>query len=685
MSTFGPALSVDLKRASIVTSETPQPPHKYPHLFDQLGVREAPTLYPSEEEFADPHKFLQANIALGERYGILKIVPPHSWKPGFSLDPETYTFTCRKQEISSLGVVNRTAKDYSDRLRAFHAMAGRVLGSAPTIDIKAVPYHDLNHCVQSMGGIKQVDTQNRWPEVAFSLGVNIAYAMTLRQIYFVDIQPFETYCEQVRIQLDFLFAEEENEDEDDDESDDEDEDEDEESESEDEGKLEAFEEIPPYDPEESCMICHKKDTQIGCYRCQSYAHVRCIAPLSPGLQTLPKWMCPKCIAEPSRFYFNKGKSYTLNEFSDRANKFKAAVLKSLGAEGLPSQAVEGILEKEFWSIVEGARSNMVVEYGAEIRCDEEGSGFPTKGTYKDDPWNLNNLPFVKESLFKYLDESISGVTVPWAYVGMLFSAFCWHTEDNFCYSINYQHFGDPKTWYGIPADNASRFEKLSEWLAPEAFKEAPDLLNERSCLVSPGTLTSHGIPVFGANQRPGEFIVTFPNVYHAGFNQGYNFNEAVNYTPPDWVPYGFLALQVYRTRKHVPTFCHESVVMRAIRCEDNKDILKAVLPFYSRMVKNEIEKREKYRRLSGRHCNEKLVTQRSMDTAIQVASYKCALCKTIPYLSRVSTESDRHYCTECAVSSFQSSDDRIYGIFETLFSDNNLRQMISDTKKTLSK
>ena len=61
------------------------------------------------------------------------------------------------------------------------------------------------------------------------------------------------------------------------------------------------------------------------------------------------------------------------------------------------------------------------------------SAMPTMEThprniYSRDPWNLNNLPIISESLLRFIKSDISGMTVPWTYVGMVFSTFCWHNE-----------------------------------------------------------------------------------------------------------------------------------------------------------------------------------------------------------------------------------------------------------------
>ncbi|KAJ1932467.1 hypothetical protein FBU59_006363 [Linderina macrospora] len=53
------------------------------HMF---GLREAPTFYPTEQEFEDPLGFIQKIQPEAEHFGICKIVPPAGWSPPFALD-----------------------------------------------------------------------------------------------------------------------------------------------------------------------------------------------------------------------------------------------------------------------------------------------------------------------------------------------------------------------------------------------------------------------------------------------------------------------------------------------------------------------------------------------------------------------------------------------------------------------
>ena len=71
--------------------------------------------------------------------------------------------------------------------------------------------------------------------------------------------------------------------------------------------------------------------------------------------------------------------------------------------------------------------------------------------------------------------------------------------------------------------------------APELFETQPDLLHQLVTIINPNALTAKGVPVVRTNQYAGEFVVTFPRAYHAGFNHGLNLAEAVNFATADWV------------------------------------------------------------------------------------------------------------------------------------------------------
>lgn len=57
---------------------------------------------------------------------------------------------------------------------------------------------------------------------------------------------------------------------------------------------------------------------------------------------------------------------------------------------------------------------------------------PHEAAYARHPWNINNLPRSGGSLLRHApgDELVTGVMVPWLYVGSALSAFCWHIEDH---------------------------------------------------------------------------------------------------------------------------------------------------------------------------------------------------------------------------------------------------------------
>lgn len=313
------------------------------------------------------------------------------------------------------------------------------------------------------------------------------------------------------------------------------------------------------------------------------------------------------------------------------------------------------VETEFWRLVADLEETVEVEYGADIHCTTHGSGFPTverhpNNPYATDPWNLNILPFHPDSLFRHIKSDISGMTVPWVYVGMIFSTFCWHNEDHYAYSANYQHFGATKTWYGIPGEDAEKFEQAMRDAVPELFETQPDLLFQLVTLLTPEQLKKVGVRVYALDQRAGQLVITFPQAYHAGFNHGFNFNEAVNFAPCDWEPYGLAGVERLQSFRRQPCFSHDELLWTAAEGSAASGLTiptaKWLAPALERIHKREIAQREefiaKHLEASPHQCamqsgGEKKcpLDLRIEDEDVQDEDEQCCCyCKAFSYLSR---------------------------------------------------
>ncbi|KAL2327491.1 hypothetical protein Fmac_020918 [Flemingia macrophylla] len=309
-----------------------------------------------------------------------------------------------------------------------------------------------------------------------------------------------------------------------------------------------------------------------------------------------------------KFGFQSGSDFTLKDFQQYAKFFKECYfgLRDANGDRIDSNhqtnwepSVEEI-EGEYWRIIEQPTDEVEVYYGADLETGALGSGFPkasslTKSNsdqYALSGWNLNNFPRLPGSVLSYEGSDISGVLVPWLYVGMCFSSFCWHVEDHHLYSLNYLHWGDPKIWYGVPGSHAAALENVMRKHLRDLFEEQPNLLNELVTQFSPSILKSEGVPVYRAVQHSGEFVITFPRAYHSGFNCGFNCAEAVNVAPVDWLMHGQNAVELYSLQCRKTSLSHDKLLFGSA--------LEAVRALAELALGKETPKKLKWRSVCGK-------------------------------------------------------------------------------------
>uniref|UniRef100_A0A674C030 [histone H3]-trimethyl-L-lysine(4) demethylase n=1 Tax=Salmo trutta TaxID=8032 RepID=A0A674C030_SALTR len=652
---------------------------------------ECPVFEPSWEDFSDPLGFINKIRPIAERTGICKIRPPEDWAPPFACDVRNFRFTPRVQRLNELEALTRVKLNFLDQIAKFWELQGSRL-RFPHVERKILDLYQLSKIVSSEGGFETVCKEKRWSKVASRMGFPPGKGMgsLLRSHFERILYPYELFQSGATLTgIHRLYEEGDDGEEQDEGMGEEEDEEDRERDSLSDGtpnkdcplperrsrrlKSEVGDEVITGDCFKNvfglacsvsaqsaynikrdlsllipqidlymCLMCGRGDEEdrlLLCDGCDDSYHTFC---LIPPLQDVPKgdWRCPKCVAEEcskprEAFGFEQAvREYTLQSFGEMADHFKSDYF-NMPVHMVPTELVE----KEFWRLVSSIEEDVIVEYGADISSKEVGSGFPVRDgkrrllgdqeEYANSGWNLNNMPVLEQSVLTHINVDISGMKVPWLYVGMCFSSFCWHIEDHWSYSINFLHWGEPKTWYGVPAHAAEQLESVMKKLAPELFDSQPDLLHQLVTIMNPNVLMEHGVPVFRTNQCAGEFVVTFPRAYHSGFNQGYNFAEAVNFCTADWLPMGRQCVAHYRRLHRYCVFSHEELLCKMAADPESLDVELAAAVFreMGEMMEEETRLRKSVQEMGV------LSSEQEVFELVPDDERQCQKCKTTCFLS----------------------------------------------------
>uniref|UniRef100_A0A8C7QGJ7 [histone H3]-trimethyl-L-lysine(4) demethylase n=1 Tax=Oncorhynchus mykiss TaxID=8022 RepID=A0A8C7QGJ7_ONCMY len=607
-----------------------------------IAPPECPVFEPSWEEFADPFAYINKIRPIAEKTGICKVRPPKGWQPPFACDVDSLHFTPRIQRLNELEAQTRVKLNFLDQIAKFWELQGCTL-KIPHVERKILDLYQLNKLVNDEGGFDAVCRERRWSKIALKMGFapGKAIGSHLRSHYERILYPYNLFQTGANLLVSCMKTV---------------------TEEDCENRPNLRRRMGSYVPfcnvlaekcmcrcvclsqvdQYMCLVCgsgSEEDRLLLCDGCDDSYHTFC---LIPPLHDVPKgdWRCPKCLAQECckpqvAFGFEQaGRDYSLRTFGDMADSFKSDYFN------MPVHVSLVLVEKEFWRLVSTIEEDVTVEYGADIASKEFGSGFPIRGgrfqvspedeDYLSSGWNLNNMPVMDSSVLTHITADICGMKLPWLYVGMCFSSFCWHIEDHWSYSINYLHWGEPKTWYGVPGYAAEKLEWVMRKLAPELFESQPDLLHQLVTIMNPNTLMNHGVPIYRTNQCSGEFVITFPRAYHSGFNQGFNFAEAVNFCTMDWMPMGRMCVDHYRQLNRYCVFSHDEMVCKmASKADTTMDVAlaSAVQRDMTVMLQEEDKLRDKV---------SKMGVQRSQQAEYDLLpdeERQCSKCRTTCYLS----------------------------------------------------
>ncbi|KAG5357849.1 Jumonji/ARID domain-containing protein 2 [Yarrowia sp. B02] len=560
---------------------------------DRFKLEHIPTVYPTMEDFQNRPKYMEMLHKYYGKYGMVKIVPPERWNIPFRLDTEMFWFKTRRQDLNS-SLQGRSAEQcFVSDLFQFHIKHKTPIVKLPSIDKRPIDVYHLFHCVHLRGGFVEVCRRKLWAQVGRELGysgkIMTSLSTSLKSSYQKILHPFDQYLESsqgpkkyrpvmplanYQLSSDTAVRAEE-----------------------------AAKSASAIDQRNSPVV----GSNLLLLREGKYQPFE--ASMSVALDDEIDDFAVQSAKVPHKVGYSgiqltpadskNAASYNLRQFQQKCDRFDESFLgtrkKPVGQEG------ENFVENEYWEALGNSELAVEVEYGSNIHSAIHGStnAMPEQNSLRNvnDQWNLNIAPHMRDGMFQYVDDSAAlQISMPWLHVGMMFSTQSWGVEDMNMWSLDYMHFGSTRTWYSVSPAHYEKFQKLLErYIEKGERKIDSKFVLEPDLMISPQILRDEGIDVYICDQRPGEYVLSFPQAYRSHFCHGFNMSESVNLCPISWLDGPAQeAASLYAKHAQLPAFSYERLLLNIARrgrlCERQ-----TTAPRFIEVLERELEARKAVR------------------------------------------------------------------------------------------
>ncbi|XP_078270684.1 protein Jumonji isoform X2 [Rhinoraja longicauda] len=608
-------------------------------------VGDVPVLRPSHKEFHDPLAYMESVRTQAEGFGMCRVVPPADWRPECKLNDEM-RFVTQIQHVHKLG---RRWGPNVQRLACIkkHLRSqGITIEEPPLIGGCELDLARFYQLINDMGGMQQVTDLKKWSKLADLLRIPKSAQdrlAKLQEAYCQFLLSYDSLSQEEHRRLEREVLKEK------------------ESLEKKRGPLEAHSDgtyksqsLPRFEPKNGLVngLVHKNgfrkrpkdvtDAELKTGRRRLFPQEKKIEEDREVLSDLYK-----CTY--------KGRSVSLTTFYRTArNTMNMCFSKE------PTAAE---VEQEYWRAVEQKDSHVAVHYG-KVDTKAHGSGFPVA---KSEPfsrhgWNLTVLPNNSGSILRYFG-ALSGVTIPWLNIGMVFTTSCWSRDQNHLPYIDYLHTGADCIWYCIPAEEKSKLDDVVHTLLQANGTSGLDML-ESNIMISPEVLCKEGIRVCRTVQQSGQFVVCSPGSFVSKVCCGYSVSEAVHFATTQWLTTGFEAAKDLKRRYIANAFSMEKLLYLMATAESKRDC-GTTLSHISSLLQElrDTESRQRQQLLdAGLHSSARYGSHEShLSTmemkkkprkwlASETSERRCQVCQQLCYLSMVVQENENVvFCLECAL------------------------------------